>query len=689
MFCQLYLWFYTALSFVNPGTTVSINYDLHEEVDASTDYVVIPNLGLQFTREGTIFAHPQINLMTAIVTLNPLAYPNTQENRICREALWSVERKFNSTMQKYKEITEAIFEAKNIFTTDEICQIFETNFTRTNEHFQSVCPNYKQPAGSKHKRFVGLGAYVAAGAAVATATAALGLSTHNKVEINKIKNYLEAQEEQIFELQQQFKKTQGQLDVVLDTQNSILGYLNEMTVQMDDLNSKVDCMFKHFTYLQWAEELKGEVENLLQFIFAGNTYGRLTPSLINPTLLKQFIDQQSQSNSKILSQFPNMLYQSGTASILNADFENLQFTFLITYPNFGNDPIYPYLTMAQNGFYAKIPDTQELKCFQFDMPHTAVIHKNRLHALTKRLNCPSFGNVHICSKDTFNLIPMSECLDLSNRVSTNSTSNSNTSNQARCPLVPCIGNLANPNSYISSPPGLLVRTLASTIDVVYDQPTHQLDLYVSAMLKTIPTPPSKSQFISWNHNVSAVTFDKTVVYSPVNANHLVRLTLSTNHEIITLNPNVLFSVPQLGTEKINAIIDAQEARLQNLESQFSPIGSVAQWASNKFTLPLWLRILCYTTFVIGAATVIKFCHTFITKPKSRPSCFQNISSDQHSYSSLDRMPRMTENTLYPTLPTLSTAHVHNTVSASANRVLTPIPEIQTEPITATAPPQNQ
>ena len=37
-------------------------------VDASTEYVVVPNRGLLFQRTGTIFSHPQMNLMMAVIT---------------------------------------------------------------------------------------------------------------------------------------------------------------------------------------------------------------------------------------------------------------------------------------------------------------------------------------------------------------------------------------------------------------------------------------------------------------------------------------------------------------------------------------------------------------------------------------------------------------------------------------------
>ena len=640
----LYLVSFWSVSLV---LSVSITYDLHDQVDAATDYVIIPNRGLKFTRAGTIFSHPQMNLMTAVITLDPLKFEPTHQNTICREALWNVERRFNKTMEKYKAITHAIFQAKNIFTTEEVCEIFTSNKT---QNTPEICPQ-AETRSTRQKRVVGLGAYAAAGAAMAVAIASAGLAANNAVEIHKVNEYLKSHEEEVAALQQKFKNHQDKLDVVLDTQRTMLGYMERMTVRVDDLNQKIDCMHKHFQYLHWAGELQAEVENLLQFVFAGNTYGRLTPTLIRPDLLKQFIDEQSEINSKILGQYPNMLYQSAMASILNADFENLQFTFLITYPNFGNDPIYPYLTLTQNGFWAKVPGSMsnELKCFMFDMPHTAIIHDNKLHALTNKLTCPTFGNVKICSKSLFNLIPMSDCLDLNNYF----RSNSSQKRQSHCPLVPCVGSLTKDDSYISSPPGLLVRTLSPTIDIVYDKPRHQLDLYVAAMLKTITTPESGAIFITWHRNVSAVSFSKTVVYSPTNANHHVSLTISADDQIATLDPDSLFYIPDLGTKRISEIMNTQEQRLQELENRIEPsFSAVKSWATDTFSTPLWLKVLSYATFAIGALTIIKFCYTRVKNLANGKSCFSKQS--RHVYAELNRpqsqpVITMTPNVLYPIL----------------------------------------
>ena len=78
----------------------------------------------------------------------------------------------------------------------------------------------------------------------------------------------------------------------------------------------------------------------------------------------------------------------------------------------------------------------------FNMPQTAIIHDGKLHALKNTLACSDFGNVQICDSKQLDMIPMADCLNLGNN---------------------------------------LVRTLSTAIEIVYDQPKHQLDLYVSAI----------------------------------------------------------------------------------------------------------------------------------------------------------------------------------------------------------------
>ena len=124
-----------------------------------------------------------------------------------------VDQKFNKTMERYREITYAIFQAKNMFTSAEICTIFE----RPNR--PEICQIHgmsnQSNALGREKRFVGIGAYAVAGTAIVIGTTALGLAGYNTHEIERINKYLIDQEQMILELQTRFKLTTNKLDVVL------------------------------------------------------------------------------------------------------------------------------------------------------------------------------------------------------------------------------------------------------------------------------------------------------------------------------------------------------------------------------------------------------------------------------------------------------------------------------------------
>ena len=57
-----------------------------------------------------------MKLMTAIITLDRLQYNNNFENDFCKKELDIVDHKSNETTKRFKEITYAIFQAKNIKT---------------------------------------------------------------------------------------------------------------------------------------------------------------------------------------------------------------------------------------------------------------------------------------------------------------------------------------------------------------------------------------------------------------------------------------------------------------------------------------------------------------------------------------------------------------------------------------------
>ena len=245
------------------------------------------------------------------------------------------------------------------------------------------------------------------------------------------------------------------------------------------------------------------------------------------------------------------------------------------------------------------------------------------------------------------MIPMESCINFE-RHHDNYTSGSR--ERLHCKLAPCIGYLLNDDAYLSSPSGLLLRTLSPQIEILYDKPKHQLDLYISAMMKTVDTPESGAIFIPWHKNVSAVSFSKSVVYSPVklNAMHQVKLTISTDEKMANLDLESVLSIPSEGTKKITELLNRQQERLNQIENQIQPaVSSVKDWATETFTLPPWLKILIYAAFIVG---ILALCFIGLKSVKKslatlrRPNCKAD-NNDQSDYVLISA--------LYPPLPTLN------------------------------------
>ena len=599
------------------------------DVDIS-QYHVIPDRGVVLERFGTIFAHPQLKIMTAVITLDRLELTTD-----CNSELQSVLDDFNTQMTKYRQMTEAVFEAQRIFTSREVCRIL-----RGQEHSSSICKE-----NGRQKRLASVGAYIMSGVAMSMAVTAIGMASNNLVEINKIKNYVEQNQESIAELQGTLMTVKERQDSIIDTQRSLLGYVQEMTKTIDTLTERLTCVTKLVYFQNWANELRREIENILQFILLGQTYGRLNPKLINPSKLRQFLQRSSSITSVILSDYPNILYQTGMATLIDANFKQLQFTFLITYPDFDRNPIYPHYQVHQIGFFAKLPDpSPERDCFMFSMPSSVVIHNSTLSALLQPLNCPSFGNVKICSSTQFHLFPLQDCL----RVNAENMSDESISSYINCPLFKCFG--TKPTAYTSTAGGILLRTQSKTVDVIHDRTNTGLDLYTSGTKTTIHVGESGAIFIPWTKNVSSIVFDNEVVYSPINAQNFAHIKISPHNSLAKLDNSSLFAIPLLGTSKLSSIIQKQEERLEELEKGFKPsIVSLKDWVSSKFSLPLWLKISLWTTCAIVILILIKYLYTKICT--KCPVCI--VTTNAANNAQYEQIPQnLTRNQLYPSITTL-------------------------------------
>ena len=76
-----------------------------------------------------------------------------------------------------------------------------------------------------------------------------------------------------------------------------------------------------------------QLKNLLQFVLNGQLSGCVTPSLLCVEEVRHLATGQLAKTSKFFVEFPNLLYQTATATLIDADFENLQFRFVLLFPD--------------------------------------------------------------------------------------------------------------------------------------------------------------------------------------------------------------------------------------------------------------------------------------------------------------------------------------------------------------------
>ena len=241
------------------------------EVDEKLEYIALPHRGLIFQREGTILSHPQENLLTIVIGIKrPDFRSNMGFVKGCETDLEPVLQNFDNYMIMYAKMANAVFQAKTIFTTDQICEITKNDTDNTN-----LC---NEPR--RQKRLLAAGAYVMSAASMAMSAAAIGMAGRNIAEIEKIKNFLKTHEDDIANIQSELGLARQRQDVIIDTQKSLLGYVQNLTIHVEKLSNQVTCSKLQSQYqnihVNEVNEVSEQVQlKVIQFIFKGQTHGRL------------------------------------------------------------------------------------------------------------------------------------------------------------------------------------------------------------------------------------------------------------------------------------------------------------------------------------------------------------------------------------------------------------------------------
>ena len=549
-----------------------------------------------------------------------------------------------TTIEQYEAKTKAIFEAQAIFRDDDVCRLLNS----TSGNCQYVNRTLTTSGHHRYKR--AFGSYILAGAALGLASASMAFATANRVDEEKLKSYVEANQDQIEKFEKRILLLENRNEVLQDTQNSLLGYVEDLTETVESIAKAVNCHQKIAKMQRWAAHQDRALADLLQFVLQGQTYGRLTPSLIRPDLLKDFIAADSHIDSKVLSSHPNILYQTATANLIRANFIDLQFTFLLSFPRFDKNPVYPYFAIKQLGFRSRLPSDlgvpeNKTTCLRFILPDTAVVHNGKLYVLHDKLHCPMYANVMICSNSQFQLYPLDQCLRLNSPAE--KQGKINVEGDLVCPIVKCFPDIKH-DTYISTAAGIFVHTFASHVSVTYDNPVNVLDMQATAFIVHKNVSEAGTIFIPWLKNISTVNFGLNVVYSPLNANHFAHVTISNeSYAIPEITMSDAFGIPGVGAPKLQRIIEDQRERLKALEDKFQPeLTTVKDWATSMFSLPMWLKV---AIGILGGLILMLIVRHIAQSCGAKCTCQrrnspQRIPQDNTQYST---MIRLAPQSLYP------------------------------------------
>ena len=232
------------------------------------------------------------------------------------------------------------------------------------------------------------------------------------------------------------------------------------------------------------------------------------------------------------------------------------------------------------------------------MPEGVVLSRGQLLGVHSDSRCPQYGNVLICNSHTFKLISLERCLRLDEQ----------TANSTLCPLMKCP--TSGPDAHLNTPEGLLFRTNQSKINVI-TQPTSPSSLKRG---KAIEMETKGAEFLKWAADIKAVKVGQTVIYSPQEISPDSKILIKTKPMQLNLDLASVFDIPALGSAEIDRLIESHNQRLTSIEQTFEPsLTQIRNWASNKFKLPLWVKV---SLGAIALCIVVSIINHVITSIKN-------------------------------------------------------------------------
>lgn len=503
----------------------------------NTQYVAVEKRGVIMEKTGTMIAYDSLNLMSVVIKVNSIDHTL---NDSCTDILQQVKVRYQQRIDNLRDITGNILDARDKLTTNNLCLLaYNKNCSDVD-----IENNHK-----RKKRFAGV---AIASAALGVAGTALGLSISNKLQIEKINSYLKLTNTKIDKVVDQLTSTNDRQAAIIDSQARIIGYIKSINERLDTLLTISDCWGRYIYYSTWANNVLYQVESLLTFVLKGDFHGKLTPVFLSPSQLKSFVTSSMHSPSRILTSYPTLMYNTAQVSLIEADFQSLTFRFFVSYPKLDNNPLYPFFSVSQTGFYLQPHGKQRhAMCVQFDIPQYAILKSGNYHFVYLNEPCPIIGSLMTCPQDRFRLSEMKTCLKMKDGDPSD-----------KCELKHC---MYTGDRYVSTPAGIILRSNVSAISVVVGK-TSTLDQTTSSKM-TVNMTSTGTKFIPWNSSISSVQYRDNVIYAPDFAETTAIIDLPTMPLAEQLNLSDIYSIS--GSEQLAEELHKHVDLLLNLKSKIN------------------------------------------------------------------------------------------------------------------------
>ena len=515
--------------------------------------IPMPSRGILLERTGTLLAHSGYLTTRFVMTLNHNFAPFYESNEYgvdCNTTVATIHESYQRRLHTLRDIVEDVLSVDNRLIDDDLCQAF--NLTAD--------PRCHNPP-RRTKRFI-LGA-----AALATAGVSMDLGIKNEEQIKIINEMLRDQQRDIMQFKESVKAAfRDQFEQYRLVQNETRNWMATVTnivTHHDEILQLLNCGQRRGVLQTYVNEALRQLRDILGMALKGFLTRNVTPFMIR----KQFIIEMTskakgERTRTFFSEHPQMMYKVGRATLIDADFENLQFDFVLLYPDLDSATVASYFAVRQVGMIASHNFNNQTTCVAFDVPENAVFYRNRWQVLQTPDRCQTHGRMVVCNTLHFRLRDIHHCLTQGNI------------GGPYCPLIPCD---AKRDEYISTSSGLLLRTKEPTITITrkkkFTQPEMSPHLQATSIVSTLPVPSSGSMFVEWGINVTSVTFGAIAVHAPpeIKTDSILNDLLPESMPFITLKD--IFSIPQVGAENLaralerfdNALATSNEKRESIIE----------------------------------------------------------------------------------------------------------------------------